>query len=69
MGALGGAFVLKSGLRILIRGTPSAIFGTPQNAQNDPTNFFVISLFLPSITHNLAMLWTVTGVSDNFLIF
>ena len=33
------------------------------------TNFFVISLFLPSITHNLAMLWTVTGVSDNFLIF
>ena len=33
------------------------------------TNFFVISLFLPSITHNLAMLWTVTGVPDNFLIF
>ena len=33
------------------------------------TNFFVISLFLPSLTHNLAMLWIVTSVYDNFLIF
>ena len=28
----------------------------------------MIYLFLHSISHNLAMLWTVTGVSDNFLI-
>ena len=33
------------------------------------TNFFVTFLSSPSITHNLAMLRTVTGVSDNFLIF
>ena len=33
------------------------------------TNFSAISLFLPSITHNLTMLSTVTGASDNFLIF
>ena len=32
-------------------------------------NFSAISLFLPSITHNLTMLSTVTGASDNFLIF
>ena len=30
--------------------------------------FLAISLFLPSMTHNLTMLCKVTGVSDNFLI-
>ena len=54
MGVLGGVFVLKSGLRILIR-APQVPFLVPPKT--------------PKMGHNLAMLWTVTGVSDNFFNF
>ena len=43
MGVLGGVFVLKSGLRILIQAPKSAIFCTPKmakNSQNDPCRAF-----------------------------
>ena len=40
-GVLGGVFVLKSGLRILIR-APEVPFSVPaQNAQNDPFFYFL----------------------------
>ena len=64
MGVLGGVFVLKSDLRILIW-APEVPFSVPPKTPK----MGHFGHRLPSITHNLAMLWTVTGVSDNFLIF
>ena len=60
MGVLGGVFVMKSGLRILIW-APEVPFSAPPKTP--------IWSFWGVPTHNLAMLWTVTGVSDNFFNF
>ena len=41
MGVLGGVFVLKSGLRILIRAPEVPFSVSAQNAQNDPFFYFL----------------------------
>ena len=69
MGVLRGVFVLKSGLRIL-NPAPEVLFSVPpKTPKMGHFGRFGGTENGTSITHNLAMLWTVTGVSDNFLIF